>query len=377
MFGVADEFAAIEDAIDKLVVSERALDVARLKRCADRLEGLWLREVGRADHDGRLLEDHQTSTGALMAACRLSRAAATRALGFARSLHELPETTGALVDGAVTYEHARVLASAYTPSRASELRDVEPQLVDLARRFETRDLTLAVRRLVDAIDGDGGASAANKDWERRSVFIEPSSFGLSGLRGELYADAAETVSAAIEARMEDDKDAPAERRTRAQRRHDALRDIAQFYLSRRDDVAPSRHRGVPQVSVIVDLEFLRAHGHADVAGSVRGDLAHVGAVSAHTLRRLTCDCSVSRVITDGPSLVIDVGRATRVPSTGLWRALVVRDKGCTKCGAPPGWYEVHHTQHWADGGETTLANSVLRCWRCHRDDHEGAAARDP
>jgi hypothetical protein len=375
-----DALTTIEDAIDKLAVCEQAIDVARLKRCADRLEGLWLREVGRADRDGRLVELHHSSTGVLMLSCRLSHGAAKRSLGFARSLRELPETTAALVDGSVTHEHARVLAAAYTPARACELRDLEPKLVDIAQRFETRDLKVVVRRLIDAIDGDGGATGANHDWERRSLHFSPSSFGLAGVRGDLVPDAAETLSAAIETRMEDDKDALGNaRRTRAQRRHDALRDVAQFYLSHRHRRVPSRRRGAPHVGVMIDLALLRSAGHRDVADAIRGDLEHVGAVSAATLRRLTCDCSLYRVITDGPSLVIDVGRATRHIPTGLFRALVARDGGCTEpgCNAPPGWCEVHHDKHWADGGETSLSNCRLRCWRHHRDDHEGATARSP
>ena len=27
--------------------------------------------------------------------------------------------------------------------------------------------------------------------------------------------------------------------------------------------------------------------------------------------------------------------------------------------------QVHHLKHWAHGGETTLENTCLLCWRCH------------
>ncbi|QKT06586.1 HNH endonuclease [Gordonia sp. X0973] len=35
------------------------------------------------------------------------------------------------------------------------------------------------------------------------------------------------------------------------------------------------------------------------------------------------------------------------------------------CGTPAAWTQAHHIQHWADGGETVLANMVLLCSRHH------------
>ncbi|MFH1765010.1 MAG: HNH endonuclease signature motif containing protein [Gemmatimonadota bacterium] len=34
-------------------------------------------------------------------------------------------------------------------------------------------------------------------------------------------------------------------------------------------------------------------------------------------------------------------------------------------------HEAHHVKHWADGGETSLANGCLLCHRHHRAVHEG------
>ena len=79
-------------------------------------------------------------------------------------------------------------------------------------------------------------------------------------------------------------------------------------------------------------------------GDIRIEAAHVGYLSRATLERLTCDCEISRVITDGDGVIIDVGRATRNISDALWKALVVRDQHCTEpgCHQPPGVCEAHH-----------------------------------
>ncbi len=47
-----------------------------------------------------------------------------------------------------------------------------------------------------------------------------------------------------------------------------------------------------------------------------------------TAFRLTCDAAVSRIVTQGESEPLDVGRRTRTVPAGLRRALVMRDGGC-------------------------------------------------
>jgi hypothetical protein len=82
---------------------------------------------------------------------------------------------------------------------------------------------------------------------------------------------------------------------------------------------------------------------------------------------------VTRVVTRGASEPLELGRRTKVVPAGLRRAISVRDGGCRfpGCGRPSGWCDAHHIQHWADGGETSLANLVLLCRPHHRAIHRG------
>jgi hypothetical protein len=123
------------------------------------------------------------------------------------------------------------------------------------------------------------------------------------------------------------------------------------------------------VTVVVDLDRLSG-ASPDLVAQVRTDRLD-GGLSAATLERISCDCDVSRVITAGPSEVLDVGRATRTISPALWRALVARDGGCTApgCHAPPDQCEAHHIVHWAHGGATDLDNLQLLCRHDHRRTH--------
>jgi hypothetical protein len=69
--------------------------------------------------------------------------------------------------------------------------------------------------------------------------------------------------------------------------------------------------------------------------------------------------------------ILDVGRTARLVTTPIWTALVARDGHCTfpACTRPPSMCHAHHLRHWADGGETSLANLALLCGHHHRTVH--------
>jgi predicted restriction endonuclease len=56
----------------------------------------------------------------------------------------------------------------------------------------------------------------------------------------------------------------------------------------------------------------------------------------------------------------------------LRRALLARDRHCRFPGCThERWLAAHHVVHWADGGETSLDNTLLLCSSHHRLLHEG------
>ncbi len=93
-------------------------------------------------------------------------------------------------------------------------------------------------------------------------------------------------------------------------------------------------------------------------------------VSAETSRRMACDASLVSMLHRGGK-VVSVGRKTRTIPPHIRRALEERDRGCRYPGCGGRFTEAHHVRHWADGGETSLANTVLLCRRHHRLVHEG------
>ena len=85
---------------------------------------------------------------------------------------------------------------------------------------------------------------------------------------------------------------------------------------------------------------------------------------------MACDASLVRML-HREGRVVSVGRKTRTIPPHLRRALEERDRGCRYPGCGSRFTEAHHVRHWADGGETSLANTVLLCRRHHRLVHEG------
>ena len=98
-------------------------------------------------------------------------------------------------------------------------------------------------------------------------------------------------------------------------------------------------------------------------------------ISAETARRLACDASRVEVRHDAlgsaDGSVLDVGRKTRTIPPALRRALDARDRGCRFPACGLRFTDAHHIVHWADGGETTLGNTILLCRAHHRRVHEG------
>jgi hypothetical protein len=103
----------------------------------------------------------------------------------------------------------------------------------------------------------------------------------------------------------------------------------------------------------------------------RSELENGPSLAPETVRRLSCDAGVVRIVErDGQP--ISVGRRTRTIPPALRRALRSRDDGCRFPGCVHRRFlHAHHIHHWARGGPTTLHNLVQLCSYHHRLVHEG------
>lgn len=107
------------------------------------------------------------------------------------------------------------------------------------------------------------------------------------------------------------------------------------------------------------------HGGRDLAG--RCELEDSGPIRRHLLELLACDCTVSRIVMQGDSVILDMGRKSRLATPAQGRAVSVRDRHCRfpGCRRKTHWCDLHHVRSWLDGGPTDVANLVLLCRRHH------------
>jgi hypothetical protein len=157
-------------------------------------------------------------------------------------------------------------------------------------------------------------------------------------------------------------------RTVGQRRADALVEVCRLSLA--GGGLPDNGGDRPQLSVTASFDVLNQKLGTGVTDTGEP-------VSASAVRRMACDARLLPYVLGGESQILDAGRARRLVSGSLRRALGVRDGGCTfpGCDRPPRWCDAHHIVSWADGGPTDLSNLALLCEYHHQIVHSDAGWR--
>jgi len=163
----------------------------------------------------------------------------------------------------------------------------------------------------------------------------------------------------------------------AARRADALGIIARQFLATESQDAGSigdRYQVVVHIdqSVLADRAVSRWPLPTDTTRAQICEYDDGRALAIETARRLCCETSLVGIVEDAHGKPLDVGRKTRAIPAAIRRALKSRDRGCRFPGCTHRRFtEGHHIEHWADGGETKLANLITLCNFHHRLVHEG------
>ncbi|MBK7538200.1 MAG: DUF222 domain-containing protein [Myxococcales bacterium] len=340
-------------------------------------------------------------------------------LRVARALHTLPQVSEALSSGKISYSKTRAITRVATAA-------TEAVLLGYAQHCTASQLETVCRK-VGVLGADAASRATRPHDSERYVAHTTTASGMVCVKACLRPDeaalllqvlqqaAVDCTRAPAEASAETsaasaETSAPAERATdvsaetrsttaarRPYNRADGLMALVHTYArgSRAERSPVELIVTVPaallqqtaattdsatadsanDISATTDVaiapaSFTDRGASLPVALAVEADLA----LSPQATRRLACDCGLV-VATVGTGASIDnteplsVGRKTRTIPAALKRALLLRDRTCRFPGCDHRlFFEGHHLQHWADGGETNLDNLALLC--SHHRVHE-------
>jgi len=357
---------ALTGAIDELAGAElgSADDVVALQRELARLEAIAVRAVARFDASREWAIDGAKSASAwITAQCRIPSSVSHRRVALGRALRELPATEAAWRRGDVAIDHVSALARARNERTADALARDEAFLVGQARVLSFRSFTRVLAYWSQHADPDGVESDAERAVADRRLDLSQTFQGtwigelrLDPIRGTIVSN----VLRAIEEELFADDGGTESPRTPAQRRADALVEMAV-----RASTSPADgKRPAPLFTVLV--------GYETFAGRVC-ELSNRTVVTPGSLVPWLDGAYVERVVFDGPTRVIDIGHHRRLFVGATRRAVEVRDLECfhETCELPAEDCQIDHRQPWAWDGPTTQANGRPACGFHNRRRHAG------
>jgi len=330
--------------------------LGQVRSRADAHRATVIAEAERTDAARK--EGFRTTTEWLAALTGESVPVARSQVAVAEALEEMPATREAFAAGEVSESRVKVLAQAQALCPEQFAQD-EAALVARVAAASAQQVPQLLAEWKKNTDPEEAEVEVERLHRLRGLHLSKDWSGMLRLHGLLDSESGLVVSHALEALTDPTNLDPADRRTPAQARADALVEVCRRFLQ-----GDKGTRRPARVLVTIPWDTLSAgQGIVDT---------EAGPIGAQTARRLTCDATVSRVLLDPQSVPIEMGRATRVIPPALRKALQLRDPHCTHpgCHIPARWCEAHHIQHWADGGKTELANLRLLCARHHTDTHQ-------
>src|ERR1700693_1819300 len=359
-------FAEFQEAALKFLArSERGgVDLAEYRSVIDALDGDFGSEARDSQKAGAHLVDGNITAASWIARnCKMSVTSAFDRLRVGEQLESLPKVGAALISGEIGYQSVSVLA--HLRSKLGDKQDLfgEEEMLGYARDFSVFGLRKLCAEAWHVVDPDGFFEEAEENYSRRRLHISQMPDGMFRVDGQVDPVTGAAWKTAMDALAK--RKGPEDDRTQSQRNNDAMGELINHGMDQ--GTLPRRNGVRPHINVTTTIEGLK-----NELGAPPADLELSLPISTRTLERLTCDCTMPRVLL-ADSMVIDVGRATRTVSGPMRRALRTRDKGCRfpGCDRSVAWTNPHHFIHWARGGPGDRENLLLICYSHHRLVHEG------
>jgi hypothetical protein len=265
----------------------------------------------------------------------------------------LPATGAAWREGTITTTAVELIAGARVAGFDDELKAVEGELLERARRGDHKRLK-ALTEFFRACARADGSKPAPPD-ECTIAFVGDrcvGRFDVAKSAGQTLVETLETFTRPPAANDES---------TLAQRQAEGLVRMAEVALARGTDAEGAR----PVVSYLTQARTA-GEAHPLMTGMF------AGVIDPRDRQQILCDAVIVPVTTDHRGAILDQGRATSVWNRATRRALTARSPHCQwpGCEVVAAWCDAHHFHHWEHGGTTSLANGVHLCRRHHTFLHQ-------
>ena len=343
------------------------------------LAELKARVLAHADQIQVADQTGATSTGNWLAHhTKLQRPAAFRAMRLATGLEAHGLTRAALAEGRLLVEQAEVIlhAVADLPDDLDpvHVEKVEAYLIDLAAHHDAKQLRALGRHALEVIapdaadaheatllereERDAQAAARLTMWDDGHGKVH-GKFTLPTLEGAMLKKALTAIAAP---RHQAATGPLGERRPTPERLGQALYE----YISRYPVTKLPKTGGV-SATIVATMTLDTLMGGLKAAHLDTGQV-----ISPGQARRLACEAKIIPAVLNGPSQVLDLGRANRFATEAQRIAKTIQARGCQidGCDCPPGMTHLHHLKRWADGGTTNLDDLVMICPRHHSRAHD-------
>jgi hypothetical protein len=307
-------------------------------------------------------EGSNSAIDSIRFSCHMTSNAAADLIAVGKNLHRMPKSVEAVFRGEIGFAHLKAMAR--TVIALGDEFDEAP-LLEKARVNSPGKFYYICHHYRHAADRKGYEAEQAELVENRKLWITKCDDGTVMVNGTFDPEGGAALITAYEPLAR--RSGAHDHRSREKRMADAAVDVAMHALD--SGLVPQQGSQRTHLNVTTSLETLLG-----LPGAPGAELEHATLpISSKTVERLACDASVTRILLDSESVVIDVGRAKRTISGPARKALNVRDKGCTwpGCERPASWTAGHHLHHWLHGGSNEPPNLTLLCYRHHWMVHEG------
>jgi Domain of unknown function (DUF222) len=383
-YGTPPELEALVEAIDALVGAGSSFSdagsVVVLERELARLECAVSHAVAGFEQWGEwALDGAKTPTAWLATRCHLAKKSARAQLRRGKALSELPSAASAWERGEIGPDHIDALERLSRPATQEALARDEALLVTQATTMPFEPFCAVVAYWEQMADPDGAEEDDMAKRARRDVYLRASVHGMflgqmtfdpisgtivSNELVRLEADLFEADWAEAKARLGRDPRLDELSRTSAQRRADAMVEMAI-----RSGTSPADgRRPAPMFSVTVDYPSL---------GGRISELAGGQIVSPGALLPWLDEAEFERVVF-APGKRVEVSVTSRFFTGATRRAIELRDRHCAHpfCDLPYEQCQIDHIVPYGEGGLTTQDNGRVLCGFHNRLRNQGPAPGD-